>query len=81
MNEISREPAYTVTELASARQQQKTDRPSWSALGDVTFLFQRGGKPTPTQARLPRRDLDREGACPSVGLLVIVARKNGKTSE
>ena len=36
----------------------------------------RGGKPTSTQARRPRRDLDREGArmrvgaCPSVGLLV-----------
>ena len=31
MNEIRRKPAHTVTELASARQHQKTGRPSWSA--------------------------------------------------
>ena len=31
MNEVSRKPARTVTELASARQHQKTSRPSWSA--------------------------------------------------
>ena len=32
MNEISRKPGHTVTELASARQQQEiTGRPSWSA--------------------------------------------------
>ena len=30
VNEINRNPAYTVTELASARQHQKTGRPSWS---------------------------------------------------
>ena len=31
MNEINRKPAYTVAELASTRQHQKTGRPSWSA--------------------------------------------------
>ena len=31
MNEITRKPAQTVAELASARQHQKTGRPSWSA--------------------------------------------------
>ena len=31
MNAISRTPAHTVTELASARQHQKPGRPSWSA--------------------------------------------------
>ena len=31
MNEITRKSAQTATELASARQQQKTGRPSWSA--------------------------------------------------
>ena len=31
INEISRNPAHTVTELTSAHQHQKTGRPSWSA--------------------------------------------------
>ena len=31
MNEITRKPAQTVAQLASARQHQKTGRPSWSA--------------------------------------------------
>ena len=30
MNEINRKPAYTVTELASTRQHQKSGRQSWS---------------------------------------------------
>ena len=31
MNNINRKPAYTVAELESTRQHQKTGRPSWSA--------------------------------------------------
>ena len=37
MIEINRKPAYTVTELASVRQHQKTGRPSWSARERVGF--------------------------------------------
>ena len=55
MNEITRKPAHTVTELASARQHQKTGRPSWSARWRVPLSSGPLTRADPSRVRFLRR--------------------------